>query len=341
MDIRLHKQATTTPKIRAEIQAAPAHITDTALAERFGVSDMTIRRWRHRDDVYDRPHTRHNLKATLNHEQEEVLIAAREFLRLGLDDLLVVAREFLHPTLSRAALHRMLKRRQVPTLAQLAKRDQEGKKETPKPFRDYEPGYLHIDIKYLPQMPDETQRRYLYVAIDRATRWVYLELRSSQAASDAEAFFHRVVEKAPFKVQKVLTDNGKSFTDRFTSGGERKPTGQHPFDQACAEHHAEHRLIRPGHPQTNGMVERFNGRISDVLATRRYVSGEDLEQTLKRYCWLYNHHIPQKALKHQAPISAMKDWQNRRPELFTKRVINHPGPDSYRRKHSCSDHFRD
>ena len=96
MDIKLHKQATTTPKIRAEIQAAPAHVTDTALAERFGVSDMTIRRWRHRDDVYDRPHTRHNLKATLNHEQEEVLIAAREFLRLGLDDLLVVAREFLH-----------------------------------------------------------------------------------------------------------------------------------------------------------------------------------------------------------------------------------------------------
>ena len=83
MDIRLHKQAATTPKIRAEIQAAPAHITDTVLAERFGVSDMTIRRWRHRDDVYYRPHTRNNLKATLNHEQEEVLIAARNFFVSG------------------------------------------------------------------------------------------------------------------------------------------------------------------------------------------------------------------------------------------------------------------
>ncbi len=134
MDIRLHKRASKTPKIRAEIQAAPAHITDTALAERFGVSDMTIRRWRHRDDVYDRPHTLHSLKATLNHAKEEVLIAAREFLCLGLDDLLVVAREFLHPTLSRTTLHRMLKRRQVPTLAQLAKRDQESKKKTLSPF---------------------------------------------------------------------------------------------------------------------------------------------------------------------------------------------------------------
>ena len=75
------------------------------------------------------------------------------------------------------------------------------------------------------------------------------------------------------------------------------------------------------------MVERFNGRISDVLATRRF-SGEDLEQTLKRYCWLYNHHIPQKALHHQSPVASMKEWQAKRPELFTIRVVNHTGPDT-------------
>ncbi|NWO09132.1 transposase, partial [Chromohalobacter salexigens] len=124
------------------------------------------------------------------------------------------------------------------------------------------------------------------------------------------------------------TDNGKSFTDRFTRAGERTPSGNHPFDKVCRGRDIEHRLIKPGRPQTNGMVERFNGRISDVLATRQYVSGEDLEQTLKRYCWLYNQHIPQKALHHQAPIAAMKEWQAKRPALFHKRVVNHPGPDS-------------
>jgi len=76
------------------------------------------------------------------------------------------------------------------------------------------------------------------------------------------------------------------------------------------------------------MVERFNGRISDVLAIRRYHSSDDLEQTLKRYAWLYNHHIPQKALRHQSPIAAMKEWQAQRPELFIKRTINHAGPDT-------------
>ncbi len=331
MNIKLHKQATTTPKIRAEIQQAPADISDLALARKYGVSDSTIRRWRYRTDVYDRSHTRHNLLATLSPHQEDVLIAAREFLRLSLDDLLVVAREFLHPTLSRSALARMLRRRQVPTLSQLRKQDQESEQASEpkyKPFKDYDPGFIHVDIKFLPQMPDEEQRRYLYVAIDRATRWVYLEVLPSQSAKDAERFMKHVIDKAPFKIQKVLTDNGKSFTDRFTADGERKPTGKHLFDLLCHKHNIEHRLIKPGRPQTNGMVERFNGRISDVLATRRYDSSEDLEQTLKRYCWVYNHHIPQRALQHQTPIATLKEWQEKRPDLFYKNVINHTGPDT-------------
>ena len=81
MDIKLHKQATTTPKIRAEIQAAHPSITDSELSRQYGVATATIRRWRYRDDVHDRSHTSHNLLATLTPEQEEVLIAAREFLR--------------------------------------------------------------------------------------------------------------------------------------------------------------------------------------------------------------------------------------------------------------------
>ena len=80
MDIKLHKQATTTPKIRAEIQAAPSSITDSELARQYGVSPATIRRWRYRDGVHDRPHTRHNLLATHTSEQEEVLIAPRRLM---------------------------------------------------------------------------------------------------------------------------------------------------------------------------------------------------------------------------------------------------------------------
>lgn len=84
----------------------------------------------------------------------------------------------------------------------------------------------------------------------------------------------------------MLTDNNKICTDRFTTAGERKPTGNHLFDKACLEHSIEHRLIPPRHPQTNGMVERFNGRIGDVLATPRFDSAADLEATMMRYAHL-------------------------------------------------------
>ncbi|MCO4320370.1 hypothetical protein [Aliidiomarina quisquiliarum] len=42
-----------------------------------------------------------------------------------------------------------------------------------------------------------------------------------------------------------------------------------------------------------------------------------------------NHHIPQRALHHQTPIATMKEWQEKRPDLFYKNVINHAGPDNY------------
>ncbi len=89
-----------------------------------------------------------------------------------------------------------------------------------------------------------------------------------------------------------------SSTDAFCATGQREPTGQHAFDQVCAKHGIEHRLIRPRHPQTNGMIERFNGRVSEVLQTTRFRFGEHLRDTLTRYVRLYSQHIPQRALKH-------------------------------------------
>ncbi|MGK2940650.1 MAG: IS481 family transposase, partial [Immundisolibacter sp.] len=63
MDIKLHTNATTTPRIRALIQASSQ--PGTVLARRFGVGVETIARWRHRDSVQDRPHTAHRLQTTL------------------------------------------------------------------------------------------------------------------------------------------------------------------------------------------------------------------------------------------------------------------------------------
>jgi transposase InsO family protein len=108
----------------------------------------------------------------------------------------------------------------------------------------------------------------------------------------------------------------------------REPTGHHEFDKLCDELKIEHRLTKPRSPQTNGMVERFNGRIADVLKTHRFVSGEDLEQTIMRYVALYNTQFPQSALGSRSPVQAMKDWHKSNPELFVKKPGNRPGCDS-------------
>ena len=101
-----------------------------------------------------------------------------------------------------------------------------------KTFKDYEPSFVHMDIKYLPQMPDESHRRYLFVGIDRATRWVFMHIYADQNEDSSVDFLNRLGRAAPMKIVKLLTDNGSHFTDRFT-GKKREPSGNHKFDVRC------------------------------------------------------------------------------------------------------------
>lgn len=105
MNIRLHKNATTTPARRAEIQSSTLSVA--ALAAQHGVSEDTIRRWIKRDTVFDRSHTPHRLRTTLTSAQEALVVELRKTLWLPLDDLLAVTREFIHPAASRSALERL------------------------------------------------------------------------------------------------------------------------------------------------------------------------------------------------------------------------------------------
>lgn len=88
MLIHLHKQATTTPKARAAIQASDAPAS--ALAERFGTTEQTVYKWKHRDSVDDRSHTPHRVQTTLTLAQEAAAVVLRKTLLVSLDDLLAV-----------------------------------------------------------------------------------------------------------------------------------------------------------------------------------------------------------------------------------------------------------
>ena len=200
-------------------------------------------------------HTLHRLQTTFSPAQE---VQLRKTLLLPLDDSPVVTREFIHPEASRSGLDRCLRRHGVSNLKALMPMEDEAEKPIHKKFKSYEPGFVHVDVKYRPRMPDETHRKHLFAAIDRATRWVYVEILPDKSATSARVFLKRLIKKASFKINKVLTGNGNGngngneFTDHFCATGKRQPTGFHVFDQVCVKNHIEHRLIKPRTPQTVG-----------------------------------------------------------------------------------------
>ena len=99
MILNLHKKARTTPEIRREIHTSP--LSERVLAKKYGVSRPTIRKWKSREEVEDRSHRPHRLSTTLSPEQEAVVVELRTTLKLSVDDLLVVVREFIHSGVSR------------------------------------------------------------------------------------------------------------------------------------------------------------------------------------------------------------------------------------------------
>jgi hypothetical protein len=106
---------------------------------------------------------------------------------------------------------------------------------------------------------------------------------------------------------------GKEFTDCLFSLRKRAATGKHDFDSFCADLGIAHRLAAHSHPQINGMVERFSGRIEEVLQSHHFHSTEDLETTLHRYVLVCDQQLPQSALGSKTPLQGMKDWRKLKP----------------------------
>jgi len=234
MQLRLHANATTTPRTRAYIQQSTA--STAALAKELGIHARTVARWKARPDVVDRSTRPHRVATTISDWEEALILELRRSLALPLDDIVEAMRRCLNPQLSRSGVHRCLKRHNLsaPLTAQ----------QTPAvAFQTDNPaGFIHIDVKYLP--PLGRRRSYAYVAIDRATRFVYLEILPDRRAATAAAFLERFLDRFPLAVHTILTDNGSEFTDRFAVDKKRKPhdrpSGEHPFDRLCAARAVTH-----------------------------------------------------------------------------------------------------
>jgi len=145
-------------------------------------------------------------------------------------------------------------------------------------FREYELGFVHVDVKHLPKLRTaggELRKRFLFVAIDRRSRSVHLAVKDEETGASATAFLREALAAFPFRVTRVLTDRGSCFTAEG-------------FEKACRELGVEHRKTRPYTPRTNGMVERFDGRVRREVLGITVASRCNLERLLAGFSAAYD-----------------------------------------------------
>ncbi len=106
----------------------------------------------------------------------------------------------------------------------------------------------------------------MFLAIDRVSKFTYVEFHDRAAKREGSAFLKAVVEVFPYKIHSVLTDNGMAFADLRRTGvaPRRRFLGPHIFDRACLANGIDHRLAKPYHPWTNSHAERMNRTIKDA-----------------------------------------------------------------------------
>lgn len=304
----LHGSATTTEAVRRAIQHSQESLR--ALAKRHGINQKTVAKWKKRASVADMPTGPRDPKSTvLAVEEEAIIVAFRRHTLLPLDDCLYALQATI-PNLTRSSLHRCLQRHGISRLP-----DVEGDKPDKKKFKSYPIGYFHIDIA---EVQTAEGKLYLYVAIDRTSKFAFVQLVKKTGRASASAFLEALIKAVPYKIHIVLTDNGVQFTypPRYADG----PTATfmtHMFDMRCRENGIEHRLTKIKHPWTNGQVERMNRTIKEATVKRyHYDSHEQFKSHLADFVNAYNFGRRLKTLKGLTPYQHIcKAWTNE-PERF-------------------------
>lgn len=311
--MQVHSNATTNKKQRERLRFSPKSCR--ALAQEIAVSLGTVHRWKHRDNPEDKSCRPDSIGYAFDLSEQAMILSLRR-QGLPLDDLVDLVQQPL-PEATRSSVYRLLKRNGVSRLPK--KEEQEtGQDDKHGQFKDYPPGFLHIDCFYLPKL-DRT-KRYCFVAIDRATRLAFLSVYEHKDKEAATDFLERCLSFFPFKISKILTDNGREFTLKgFKNRWGTAVKAVHDFEQVCQEHQIEHRTTLPYTPKTNGMVERMNGLTKENTTKKnRYETVQAMLDDLHGWFVRYNFCRRNRRIGGKTPYEACLAWFAKQPELFIK-----------------------
>jgi transposase InsO family protein len=318
----LHGSARTTAAVRRAIQDSQASLNH--LAGQYGINPKTVAKWRKRASVDDARMGPQPRSTVLTEEQEAVAVAFRKQTLLPLDDCLYTLQATI-PCLTRSALHRCFQRHGVSRLPEI-----EGDKRVKKKFKKYPIGYFHIDIA---EVRTEQGKLYLFVAIDRTSKFSYAQLHERATRRIAGDFLRALIAAVPYTIHTVLTDNGTHFVDNTPEPTLTQEEIEavpplffrvHAFAYACEQNSIEHRRTKPKHPWTNGQVERMNRTLKEATVKRFYYeTHSQLKEHLQIFLMAYNFAKRLKTLKGLTPYQFIcQQWQ-KTPLRFNVNPLHH------------------
>jgi transposase InsO family protein len=158
------------------------------------------------------------------------------------------------------------------------------------------PGHhVQVDVTFLTLKSAEGKkiRRFQYTAIDDATRIRALKVYQRHTQKNAIDFVNYVIEKFPFRIHTVRTDNGHEFQALFH---------WHVEDRGM-----RHVYIKPRSPQLNGKVERSHrSDKEEFYQLLTYTDDVDLNKKLKEWERFYNFGRPHGAFNGKTPYEALR-----------------------------------
>lgn len=174
------------------------------------------------------------------------------------------------------------------------------------------PGELiEIDVKYVPGTL-AGKRYYQYTAIDTASRWQYLKVYEEQTTFYSIRFLVEVMERFPYRIHSVKTDNGSIFTNYYVGTNKRSDMTVktiHALDRFCAEHGMVHYLIDPGKPAQNGTVERSHREDQEKFYEKNvFRNPRDLEKKIRVWNDYYNN-LEHCGLNGKTPNEMLELWK--------------------------------
>lgn len=265
----------------------------------FGICRETFYKWKRAYEAYGEPGLidsrpcPENHKLRLSKDIEEKIIHLRTTYHFGPHMIVWHLQRYHDIKISPNGCYRVLVRNKLNRLPENIKKRSRNK------FKRYEkkvPGHhVQIDVKFLFFKNKQGKRikRFQYTAIDDCTRIRALKIYKQHTQASSIDFLNYVVDKFPFRIKMIRTDNGHEFQTKFH---------WHVADLGML-----HAYIKPGTPRLNGKVERSH--LTDqreFYQVLDYTGDTNLRKKLAQWENYYNFLRPHFSHKGKTPYEKLK-----------------------------------